>query len=81
MIPKEYEEKLIFEKYIELTSINNSFDTEEFLEILRIIGDMFINAQVDKNRFISIKESELDKKINKSKITLKLKDLYANNIL
>lgn len=37
--------------------------------------------QVDKNRFISIKESELDKKINKSKITLKLKDLYANNIL
>ena len=61
MIPKEYEEKLIFEKYIELTSINNSFDTEEFLEILRIIGDMFINAQVDKNRFISIKESELDK--------------------
>lgn len=81
VLPKEYEEKQIFEKYIELISVNNSFDTEEFLEILKIIGDMFINAKIDENRFISIKESELDKRINKSKITLKLKDLYANNIL
>ena len=78
-IPKEYNDKLIFEKYIKLISENNSFDEEEFVEILKIIGNLFIIA--NGNIFINIKENDLIKNIKNSKITLNLKDLYANNIL